>query len=104
MCEQPLSRGVSCLPLLRARVKENSPLQNDANIVTYVEGWALRCARVNQELGSFRKANEVSKVFRIVEQPLKVYDTLFSIGWWPGRPRRPLSGTSVAHAGSVSGD
>ena len=33
------------VPLLRARVKENSPLQNDANIVTYVEGWALRYAR-----------------------------------------------------------
>ena len=38
LCEQPLSRGVSCLPLLHARVKENVPVQNDANVVTYVEG------------------------------------------------------------------
>jgi hypothetical protein len=31
LCEQPLSRGISCLPLLHARVKENGPLQNNAN-------------------------------------------------------------------------
>ena len=89
LCEQPLSKGVSCLPLLRARVKESIPLQNDANVVIYVEGWALRCARVDQKLGSFRKANEVNKVFRIAEQLLKVHDTLFSVGWWPGKPCRP---------------
>ena len=80
MCEQPLSRGVSCLPPLRARIKENGPLQNDANVVTYVEGWALRCARGDHELGSSRKANEVSKVFRTAELLLKVHDTLFSVG------------------------
>ena len=67
LCEQPLSRGISCRPLLRTRVEENSSLQNDANIVTYVKGWALRCARVDQKPGSFRKANEVSKGFRIAE-------------------------------------
>ena len=89
LCEQPLSGRVSCLPLFRARVKENSSLQNDANIVTYVEGWALRCARIDRKLGSFRKANEVSKFFGIAGQLLKVYDTLFSVGWWPDRPHRP---------------
>ena len=51
LCEQPLSGGVSCLLLLRARVKENIPLQNDANVVTYVEWWALRCAPIDQKLG-----------------------------------------------------
>ena len=82
MCEQPLSRGVSCLPLLRARVKGTVSLQNDAHVVIYVEGWALRCTRVDQKLSSLRKANEVSKAFKIAEQLQKVHDTLFRRKLW----------------------
>ena len=42
LCEQPLRRGVSCLPLLRMRVKVNVPLQSAANIIAYVE-WVTSC-------------------------------------------------------------
>ena len=65
-------------------------MQDGAKVVTYVQGRALHCARVDRELGSFRKADEVSKVFRAAEQLLKVLVTLFSVGRWPGRPCGPL--------------
>ena len=67
MCEQPLSRGISCLPSPHARVKENSAVQGNANAVTYVQGWVLYCGRVVRELGSFRKAKKINKVFRVTE-------------------------------------
>ena len=42
-------------------------MQGTANIVTYVQGWVMRCERVVRELGSFHKAKKISKVFKVTE-------------------------------------
>lgn len=33
-------------------------MQDNPSVVTYLEWWLLHCERVDQELGSFRKAKE----------------------------------------------
>ena len=56
--------------------------------------------QVSQNLSSSRKSNKISEVLGAAEQLLEIHNNLLSVGWWPGRPHRPLSKTA-SHARAV---